>query len=229
MSQPGQPAGYPTDAHVARPGTSDALTARTIDATPPPPLVRAKETVVGVIPRVADAAAPFASPLFLGLLSLTLIFVWVAHRRRYRPSALLLGVLLVMGLTSFRPVEKPEPRRVAITRIPRTMTRAASPDRWSTRPPEAPGTISHVGDQIGGVFRSIPVPRSPEADVSTALLRVAERMRNDEEVQAAVQDAMEQLRYRLRDEARRQRWRRLAVRYRERHGEFEGTELVLTR
>lgn len=225
MSQPGQPAGYPTDAHVARPGTSDALTARTIDATVHPPLVRAKETVIGVIPRVADAAAPFASPLFLGLLALTLIFVWVAHRMRYRPSALLLGGLLVMGLTSFRPVEKPEPRRAAMARIPRTISRAASPNRWSARPPQPPS----AGDQVGGVFRSIPVPRSPEADVSLALMRAAEQIRDNEQVQEAVQLAMEQVRYRLREEARSERWRRLAARYRARHPEFERVDLVLTR
>lgn len=225
MLQPGQPAGYPTDAHVARPGTSDALTARTIDATVHPPLVRAKETVIGVIPRVADAAAPLASPLFLGLLALTLIFVWVAHRMRYRPSALLLGVLLVMGLTSFRPVEKPEPRRVVTARIPRTISRASSPNRWNTRPPQP----LSVRDQVGGVFRSIPVPRSPEADVSLALMRAAKQIRDNEQVQEAVQMAMEQVRYRLREEARSERWRRLATRYRDRHQEFERTDLVLTR
>lgn len=229
MSQPVLPANYPTDALVARPGTSDALTARTIDATVRPPLVRAKEAVVGVIPRVADAAAPLASPLFLGLLALTLLFVLVAHRMRYRPSALLLGVLLVMGLTSFRPVETPEPKRVAIARIPRTMTRAASPNRWSSQPPQPPSKINDVGDQIGGLFRSIPIPRSPEADVSAALLRAAEQVRDNEQVQEAVQDAMEQLRYRVREEARSQRWRRLAARYRARHGEFERIDLVLTR
>jgi len=93
---------------VVRPGSSDALFARTIDATVHPPLVRAQETVAGLAPRVAQAAAPLASPLFLGALALTLVFSWVAIRMRYRPSALLLGVLLVMTLTSFDPVQKPE-------------------------------------------------------------------------------------------------------------------------
>jgi len=48
------------DPDVARPGTSDALFARTIDATIHPPLVRAQETVVALVPRVAHAAAPLA-------------------------------------------------------------------------------------------------------------------------------------------------------------------------
>ena len=43
----------PTDA--VRPGTRDALTARTIDATVPPPLVRAQETVVALGPRIAPS------------------------------------------------------------------------------------------------------------------------------------------------------------------------------
>ena len=56
--------------------------------------------------------------------------------------------------------------------------------------------------------------RSPEADVSAALLRAAEQVRDNEQVQEAVQDAMEQLRYRLREDMRRRRWRQLAAWYR---------------
>lgn len=70
-----------------RPGTSDALFARTIDATIYPPLVRAQEAAVALVPRIAQAAAPVASPLFVGALVLTLVFTWVAIRMRYRPSA----------------------------------------------------------------------------------------------------------------------------------------------
>src|ERR1700682_5784217 len=120
MTHPQHPIGHPTDGTAVRPGTSDALTARTIDATIHPPLVRAQETVVGLVPRVAQAAAPLTSPLFLGALALTLIFVWVAIRMRYRPSALVLGVLLVMTLTSFNPAQKPEQSRIAAVRTPRT-------------------------------------------------------------------------------------------------------------
>ena len=121
------PMGHPTGGTAVRPGTSDALTARTIDATIHPPLVRAQETVVALVPRVAEAAAPLASPLFLGALALTLVFSWVAIRMRYRPSALVLGVLLVMTLTSFHPVQKPEQSRIAAVRIPRTTVGGARP------------------------------------------------------------------------------------------------------
>src|SRR4030088_1949917 len=105
---------------VVRPGTSDALTARTIDATIYPPLVRAQETAAALVPRLAQAAAPLASPLFLGALALTLVFSWVAIRMRYRPSALVLGAMLVMTLTSFHPMQSPEQSRTADVRTPRT-------------------------------------------------------------------------------------------------------------
>src|ERR1700730_7753252 len=113
MTNPHYRMGHPTDGPTVRPGTSEALFARTIDATVHPPLVRAQETVVGLVPRVAQAAAPLASPLFLSALGLTLVFVWVAIRMRYRPSALVLGALLVMTLTSFNPAPKPEVTRTA--------------------------------------------------------------------------------------------------------------------
>src|SRR5712671_3996576 len=126
------PVEHPTNGTMVRPGTSDALTARTIDATIHPPLVRAQETVVALVPRVAEAAAPLASPLFLGALALTILFTWVAIRMRYRPSALVLGALLVMTLTSFHPVPKPQQSRIADVRTPRTRIGGV---RASYRPP----------------------------------------------------------------------------------------------
>src|SRR6267378_1661641 len=106
---------------AVRPGTSDALFARTIDATIYPPLVRAQETAATLVPRIAQAAAPLASPLFLGALALTLVFTLIAIRMRYRPSALVLGVLLVMALTSFNPVQNPKQSLIADVRTPRTV------------------------------------------------------------------------------------------------------------
>src|SRR5438105_1813217 len=120
--------------NAVRPASSDALTARTIDATVHPPLVRAQETIVALGPRVAESVAPLASPVLLGLLLITLVFAWVAHRLRYKPSALVLSALLVMGLTSFRPVEKWEqPRsRTALAKVrPRTMRQGARNLDWS--------------------------------------------------------------------------------------------------
>ena len=62
MTNPHYPMGHPTDGTAVRPGTSDALFARTIDATVHPPLVRAQETVVGLAPRVARPP-PLSPPL----------------------------------------------------------------------------------------------------------------------------------------------------------------------
>ena len=111
MTNPHRTMSQLTDPHPVRPGTSAALTARTIDATIHPPLVRAQEAVAAFIPRVS---APLAdSPLLFAMLGATLIFVWVAHRAKYRPSALLLSAALVMGLTSFHPVGNTDDARIA--------------------------------------------------------------------------------------------------------------------
>ncbi len=111
MTNPHHAMSHPLDPHPVRPGTSAALTARTIDATIHPPLVRAQEAVAAFIPRVS--APLLDSPLLFGMLGATLIFVWVAHRAKYRPSALLLSAALVMALTSFHPVKNVEEPRVA--------------------------------------------------------------------------------------------------------------------
>jgi hypothetical protein len=111
MTNPHHSMSHPLDPHPVRPGTSAALTARTIDATIHPPLVRAQEAVAAFIPRVS--APILDSPLLFGMLGATLIFVWVAHRAKYRPSALLLSAALVMALTSFHPVRNVEDARVA--------------------------------------------------------------------------------------------------------------------
>jgi len=111
MTNPHHSMSHPLDPHPVRPGTSAALTARTIDATIHPPLVRAQEAVAAFIPRVS--APLLDSPLLFGMLGATLIFVWVAHRAKYRPSALLLSAALVMALTSFHPVRATDEARVA--------------------------------------------------------------------------------------------------------------------
>ncbi len=111
MTNPHHSMSHPLDPHPVRPGTSAALTARTIDATIHPPLVRAQEAVAAFIPRVS--APLLDSPLLFAMLGATLIFVWVAHRAKYRPSALLLSAALVMALTSFHPVRNESDATVA--------------------------------------------------------------------------------------------------------------------
>src|SRR5947207_8918760 len=126
MTNP-HPVGYLTDPPV-RPGTSDALTARTIDATVHPPLVRAQETVQALGPRIVQSVSPLTSPLFLGLVALTLLFVLIARRLRFQPSALALSALLVLGLTSFRPMPRWEQTRHISVR-PKTKIQS-TPSRW---------------------------------------------------------------------------------------------------
>src|SRR5438128_4467792 len=121
MTNPHYAVRHSTDPHPVRPGTSDALFARTIDATQHTPLVRAQETVAALIPRVA---APLGSPLLISMLALTLVLLWVAARTRFRPSALLLSAVLVMVLTSFRPMRMSEPGQPSDDRI------AEQPQSW---------------------------------------------------------------------------------------------------
>jgi len=217
---------YPTDDAPVRPGTSDALTARTIDATVHPPLVRAQETVAALGPRIAQSVVPLTSPLFLGLVAITLMFVLVARRLRYRPSALVLSALLVMGLTSFRPLQKWEqPKRASVR--PRTVSRAMRPHYWNAVPPLASPAPVEMPDDYPAplVVPSVPMPASPEGDVGVQVMRATERMMHDERVH----EILEQLRYRLREEARSRRWRRIVARYKARDGDFDAPDFDLTR
>ena len=205
---------------VVRPGTSDALFARTIDATIYPPLVRAQETATALVPRLAQAAAPLASPLLLAALALTLVFSWVAIRMRYRPSALVLGVLLVMALTSFNPAQKTEEPRIGEVSTPRTRIGGARPsyrDRMYTPAPqiEAPDVVEPVE----------PVQVYPPRDFAERLpdwsrdaMQSAERMVRENE---RMREIMRQIRYRLREEARRQHWRQMAAERKARYREFD--------
>ena len=215
----------PTDA--VRPGSSDALTARTIDATVPPPLARAQETVVALGPRITQSVAPLTSPLVLGIFALTLLFVFVARRLRYQPSALVLGVLLVAGLTSFRPLQKWEqhPRVASSSSRPKTVTRFAR-DRWYPAPVQSPGAMPIDDGPYTVRLPDIQMPRAPESDVSIEIMRRADEMVRDND---QVREMMEQLRWRIQEEARSRRWRRLAAKYRSRHGEFDPIDFVLTR
>ena len=218
---------YPTDDAPVRPGTSDALFARTIDATVHPPLVRAQETVVALGPRIAQSVTPFTSPLFLGLLGVTLIFVWVAHRMRYRPSALVLSALLVMGLTSFRPMQKWEQTKHLSVR-PRTRIQQPARSQYYDPTPMTPMTPEPVESPDYGMPNPVVIPqlpRAPEGDMTIEIMRRAEAMVRD----AQVREVMQELQYRLREEARSRRWRRIVARYRAQNGDFDPDGLVLTR
>jgi hypothetical protein len=208
---------------VVRPGTSDALTARTIDATVYPPLVRAQETAVALVPRFAQAAAPLSSPLLLSALALTLVFSWVAIRMRYRPSALLLGALLVMTLTSYSPMRKPEPTRIAEVRTPRTTIGGTRQPRrhvvYTSAPQAETPDVDDAVDPVQVYVRPDFAERLPEW--SRDAMRSAEQMMRDNQ---RVREAMQMIRYRLREEARRERWRRMLAEREARMREFALTD-----
>ena len=208
---------------VVRPGTSDALTARTIDATIYPPLVRAQETAAALVPRLAQAAAPLSSPFLLGALALTLVLSWVAIRMRYRPSALVLGALLVMTLTSFSPMRKPEQTGIADVRIPRTRIGGTSPSHRILAYTPSPQVEDPDRDvKVDPVQVYLPpdfAERLP--DWSRDAMQSAERMMRENE---RVREVMKQIRYRLREEVRRERWRQMVAERRARAREFDLTD-----
>lgn len=244
MTDPHYPMSYPTDAHPVRPGTSAALTARAIDATVHPPLVRAQETAATIVPRVAQAAAPLASPIFLGLVAFTLLFILIARRLRYRPSAIALGALLIVTLSSFYPMH-PQAANVGKGKTPRTLSRSASIQSGrqvyspygSYEPPAPPEPV---------VVETPPTPALPDVpdygveidprqwlppdmverlpDVSRDLMRAAEqRVRESEQMRAL----MRRIERRLREEARREHLRRMTARRYNRQ-DFEPIGIVIT-
>jgi hypothetical protein len=194
---------------VVRPGTSDALTARTIDATIYPPLVRAQETAATLVPRLAQAAAPLFSPLLLGALLLTLVFSWIAIRMRYRPSGLLLGALLVVSLTSFNPAPKPEAAAVAGVEIPRTRIGGMRSTHhhmvYTSAPAMESPAVDVTPDPVQVYLPSDFAERLPEW--SRDAMRSAERMMRENE---RMREVMKEIRYRLREEARRRQRLNLA-------------------
>ncbi len=203
--------GHSTDSQPVRPGTSDALTARTIDATQHTPLVRAQETVAALIPRVA---APLGSPLLISMLALTLVLLWAASRMRFRPSALLLSAVLVMTLTSFRPMKLAETAQTSDDRI------AETPQSWMQykNRDNSPGAeptpfavdVSAPEEPVEPTPRYDPplppihitLPREL-TQIPPAIVEMLER----EDVQREMRHAMRALQYRLRQEAREARRR----------------------
>jgi hypothetical protein len=193
-----------TDPHPVRPGTSAALTARTIDATIHPPIVRAQEAVAEVIPRIA---APLSSPLFVGMIALTLLLGWAAIRNRLHMRGFLVSAVLVLLLTSFRPMTVAEIRNVDDD----TPRRAApEPERFERadppRPPDPPDvpdlrTYQYTFDthNLPEEFQQMGLP--PEVSVE---ITMPERMALDREILRA---QLRELRIRIREEQRRQRHR----------------------
>ena len=129
--------------------------------------------------------------------------------------------MLVMTLTSFNPAPKLEPSLIAAVRRPRTTiggTRALYRNRVYTPPPpqiDAPDVDVHV-DPVQVDLPPDFVERLP--DWSRDAMQSAERMMRDNE---RMREIMQQIRYRLREEARRQRWRQMIAERKARSREFD--------
>jgi hypothetical protein len=98
--------GFSIDQYAVRPGTSDALFARSIDATQPPPLVKAQEAVAAAIPRLIESVPP---PLVGTTLGLTVLAVMVAsHRLQFKMVPILTAGVLLLPISNYHPAQKSE-------------------------------------------------------------------------------------------------------------------------
>ena len=214
-----------TNQHPVRPGTSDALTARTIDATIHPPIVRAQEAVAAFIPRVA-APLSTVSPLLLGMISGTLLLLWIAHRVRFRPAGLIFSAALMVMLTSFHPVTSPaDAARTDTTIIGATeawtpqdryqmpMPAAESPEVVDLpEPPEAtPEPQEYVGPDLSFRIRNYRLVIPPQ--LRSDMMPTEKMMRAEQEaMREQLRVSLRVLERRLRAEARqreremRRRW-----------------------
>lgn len=104
------------DQDVVRPGTSAALTARAIDATPPPPLAQAQDAVaaaVAAVPRMVDSVSP---PLLGASLGFTLLFAMAASQRfRLRMAPLLMSGILLLPVSNYHEAQEPAPVKPVAT------------------------------------------------------------------------------------------------------------------
>lgn len=227
MPYPHHSMSSPSGAYAVRPGTSAALTARTIDATVHPPIVRAQETVAQVVPRVAESfRTAFTSPLFISALALTLIFVWILSRMRRQLSGLAMGAMLVIALTSFTAPRKPQPKRVVdLKSTPKTTRNRMQSTSWNgygyiaPRQVEQPVVLDYPDpnpdpvptpdsrfDPVDIVLPATPVTPMPEwrDEVMRNVEREAQRLMQDPQFREIIL----RLRAQAREEARQRRWRR---------------------
>jgi hypothetical protein len=221
MSNPGT--------YVVRPGSSAALTARTIDATQRPVLTRASESVAQAAPQVVDSFRnAFTNPLFLSTLALSLIALWILSRMRRQLSGLALGAMIVIASTSFSAPHKPKPkfqRVVDLTHTPKTTRNRMQSSSWNgynyiapqaqeenvalvepETPDVTPAPRVMYPDPVDIVLPATPVTPMSEwqDDIRRSVEREAYRLMQDQQVRELIQ----RVRAQAREEARLRRWRR---------------------
>lgn len=160
--------GIVTDLHPVRPGTSAALTARAIDATVHPPIVRAQEAVAAFIPRVEAPIKAVGTPILLGLFGATLVLLLVAHRARFRPAGLVFSAMLMMLLTSFHPLTRSATPRADDEPLTAAQDQRGRPDvvDIESQPPEP--TTSEDDAQDPSEQPEMTMPEVEEPDMPTA-------------------------------------------------------------
>ena len=146
--------GYSIDPQAVRPGSSDALFARTIDATQKPPLIEAQEAITTAVPKLIDSLPP---PLLGTTLGLTMLAVMVAsHRVRFRLAPVLTSAVLLLPVSNYHSAQTP-PRlpaaEVTVAEEPRPVpSRPRSFDHFDWRfdsraePAEFPDDVPEVED-----------------------------------------------------------------------------------
>jgi len=116
--------GYSIDPQAVRPGSSDALFARTIDATQRPPLVKAQEAVTAAVPRIIDSVSP---PLIGSTLGIAVLGVMlVSNRVRFRLAPVLTSAVLLLPVSNYHAAQTPvqaQTAEVIIEEQPRTFER----------------------------------------------------------------------------------------------------------
>ena len=204
MTKAQDPVSFPTDPYPVRPGTSAALTARTIDATVHPPLVRAQEKVADLVPRVT---ASLSDPVLLVSLAGTLVLMWLAVRMRSRLAPVLLSAMLMMTLTSFRPAgsddgaSPPEPEpSPSLFEAPEVHEAPEPPPQRNPRyARHAHPDERSLGSQLLESFPEVMIVAKMNAEVLVQQLNEEFDIRDERELRAYVK----QLKRRLRAEARR--------------------------
>ncbi|MEO7823316.1 MAG: hypothetical protein ABIS15_06905 [Gemmatimonadaceae bacterium] len=124
--------GYSIDPYAVRPGTSAALTARTIDATQRPPLMKAQAAVVAAVPRILDTVPP---PLLGGTLGLTVLAVMVASQRvHFKLVPVLTAAVLMLPVSNYHAAQKPAEIQAVAASV-RERPRTVDGYTWENRYP----------------------------------------------------------------------------------------------
>ena len=217
---------------VVRPGTSAALTARTIDATQRPTLVRAQESVAQVVPQITESFRnAFTSPVFLTELGLTLVAIWILTRLRRPLAGLAMGTMLVIALTSFTTPQKPPTkykRVVDLAHTPRTTRNHLQSQSWNGYQYIAPQSVETpvaleyptpdgnpdpspyvTPDPVDIVLPPTPVtPVTPLPEWRDQVMRNVEREAYRLMQDQQMRELIARVRAQAREEARQRKWRR---------------------